>query len=137
MNIVKLERPKAFAGIEQNDCGVHALAAVLCIPYEDALLHLLVAGRKQRHGTYRHEIESAAESLGYKFGDIKWLRHQTKPMQWVRPTVTHVLDNVPARGHFLMGTRNHWFAIVDGVIYDNGALKPRTRVLSSQQLITG
>jgi hypothetical protein len=132
MNIVKLERPKAFAGIEQNDCGVHALAAVLCIPYEDALLHLLVAGRKQRHGTYRHEIESAAESLGYKFGDIKWLRNGR-----MRPTVTQVLDHVPARGHFLMGTRNHWFAIVDGVIYDNGALKPRTRVLSSQQLITG
>ena len=122
--IVKLERPRAFEGIERNECGVFALSAVLCIEYATARDMLSAAGRKPRHGTFPGQIERALVKAGHKYTK-RFINKglATTPLgRLQRPIAARVLEYVAPRGHFIVGTTTHWFAVVDGVIYDNGGL---------------
>jgi len=133
---IKTERPRCFDGIERNDCGVHSLAALLAIPYGDARELLAKAGREPRRGTWPRQMIAAAMLGGHE------LRECTRPRAHGltrygfarRVSALRVLEYVPARGHYLISTSTHWFAIVDGVVYDNGGLRDRARLDSIYKL---
>ena len=119
-------RPRNFAQRENNDCGVLALSAVACVDYAVAHAALAAAGRRNGNGTWLAQMYKAAKALGIEIGEFKSIR-PTKAGAW-HATGANVLDHVPPRGHYIIGSTNHWFAVVDGVVYDNGGLAPRARL---------
>ena len=136
MEKIKTERPLEFDGIERGDCGVHSLAALLAIPYGDARELLAKAGREPRSGTCARTMVAAAQLGGHDLRECPRPRvpgHTSRGFAR-RVSALRVLDYVSARGHYLVGTSSHWFAVVDGVIYDNGGLRERARLASIYKL---
>jgi len=127
--IIKQRRPGNFS--DRNDCGVHALSALLCVEYGVAQALLADTGRKPGQGTWLAQLMVAARNGGAKIGNFKSIRARTKNARGYHSAVTgrDVLDHVPARGHYLIGSTHHWFAVVDGVVYDNGGLAPLARLI--------
>lgn len=127
---IKTERPREFDGIERRDCAVLALAAVLCIEYRDAHVLLTTAGkRKPRSGTSDWQVYAAIRAAGYDVREHDRPRIVKSDPHFPRFTRTHsasalrVLDYVPRRGHFYITTTSHAFAVIDGIVYDNGGLR--------------
>lgn len=129
---VENRRPDGFS--EASDCAVLALAAVLCVPYDESLALLTRAGRKPRRGTYWGQVEEAIKLAGFKSKlllpcDLRGYldaRHIT---------AARVRDYLPSRGHFYVCAGGHAFAVIDGVIHDNGQARPRAFVRRAIQLI--
>lgn len=137
IKFVKTSAPLDFVN-ERNDCGVIAVSNVLCVPYAEAYRLLADAGRKKNSGTWPSEMRAAVRAAGCKIGDERLIRRVVEREVLVgrgvkmmlksekRVTTLHVLDYVPARGHFIVVTTTHAFAVVDGVVYDNGAVRDRS-----------
>lgn len=140
-----------FTGSESNDCTVWTLAAILCIPYADAHALLKRAGRREGAGAYSSQVQLAASFAGYELREHSkprvqvtrrekraWWNANDELATWTeeaKPTAMRVLDFVPARGHFYVSTGHHAFAVIDGVIYDNGGLRPRCRISRVYELV--
>jgi hypothetical protein len=132
--VIKLETPKGYAH-ETNDCGVLALSALLCVEYSEAHRLLALQGRKERRGVFFKQMMHAVidsrsgvllDERPKLFNNLGFDRRGLLKF----PTVGRVLDLLPHSGWFLVECTNHYFAVIDGVIYDNGAAKPRRKLRS-------
>jgi hypothetical protein len=143
-----LMRDAGFAH-ETNDCFVQALQVVLGVPYRDA--HGLVKTvwkRNDAKGTYgvaagMHRVATAQTTLfGYR---VFTHSVNTKGVTYRRsmwgtkaralyPTLTDSMHRFRT-GRWVICSRSHAFAIIDGVVYDNGVTGPRTRVSEVYEIV--
>ena len=122
---------------ETNDCFVHAIKHVAGVPYRDAHAYVTKRyGRKPRKATYNvvnitAEIATRME-LVYGYRVIP----QILPTKYVMrrgyqrrqmPTMAGTIDRM-RKGRYIVWSRNHAWAVIDGVVYDNGAASGRTQV---------
>lgn len=115
---------------EHNDCGVRAAALVCNVPYETAHVALRVAGRQPRQGSFVPQITKAVKSLGctvHKSQNPK----QPNGSRYTAKT----LPKAYPRGRFLVYTRDHVFAMIDGTVLD-WAKGRRLHVVSIQEVTT-
>ena len=111
---------------ENMDCSVRALAIVTGISYEDARTALADKGRKNRRRTPTHYLLDAVTSLGYQYRSVDICReiisgYPGKHKFKTRVT-SHQMDRFPEvwknRKTYLMFTRGHVLAIINGVNHD-------------------
>jgi hypothetical protein len=129
---------------ESNDCMVKALQAVTGVPYRDA--HAVCAERfRRRPGRgCRLEYLTLAPVFGYRFipvdnkpvlsiafGGYRRLRRLRARYQTLTQFVsTH------RTGRWFVASNYHAFAVIDGVVYDNGAAGTRTQVAFIYEVIS-
>lgn len=114
---------------ETNDCGVRATALTCGVPYERAYEALAKAGRRFRAGVVIPQVSKAVKSLGCTLG------RRERPVQASGSLYTaKTISKAYPRGRFLVYTRNHVFALVNGKVLD-WARGTRARVLSVQEVI--
>lgn len=130
---------------ETNDCAVQAIAAVTGVPYRDAHAWCKrVLGREDRQGTFIDRMLTPVKQAQYVYGFRVFVRNsQSKGLRKFtsvdsygyreihhRPSYQTVAQFAEAhpRGRFLCSSRNHTYAVIDGVVVDNGAAGPRTQV---------
>ena len=138
-------RPAEFDGKVSNDCAVLALAACTGVPYPDALK--FCAGRlafKPSDGTsvdYLRYIAASCECVyGFRvfarrspvthnrdFVSVDSYGYRDYHTREQYQTLTQFVKTHP-KGRFLCSSRIHSCAVIDGVIYDNGAASPRSQV---------
>jgi len=111
---------------EKMDCSVRALAIVTGIPYEDARTALADKGRKNRRRTPAQYLLDAVISLGYATRQVdQWkeiILHYPLSHAHKLKVTSHQPDRFPEAWKngktYLMFTRGHVLAIVDGVNHD-------------------
>lgn len=107
---------------ETNDCAVRALRIVAEITYSEAHAALKAEGREDRDGTYNRVVAAAGQRYGLS---------EVTPGAGARlfPTIAQ-FARANKRGRFLIRTRTHFVALVNGVMHDwQNAKGPRTRVM--------
>ena len=132
---------------ETNDCAVKALQAVTGVPYRDA--HSFAEktfGRKFRRGTQRWELElnRIAQNKTYIYGFRVFAYDARVGKTWgrrhgqlIEKTAYQTLSQFLVRhphGRFLLASNSHAFAVIDGVVYDNGAAGGKTKITSIFEL---
>ena len=122
---------------ENKDCTVRSFALAADVPYDVAHDVAKRSGRKNNKGWWPEKILTEARKSGLvEFVEMpigaqnvkryhRWHGFITK-IQY--PTVETVVRRY-RKGRYVMSTRNHAFAVIDGVIHDTG-MRPRARVLS-------
>ncbi len=105
-------RGEAFK-TEKADCSVRALSKCLGIEYAAAHRALKEAGRKNR---CRVAFRKVAAALGF----------EPSPEYSCR-TIESVLPEM-VQGRYFVYVSGHFFAVVNGVIYDAKPPKPGTRI---------
>jgi hypothetical protein len=133
---------------ESNDCFVKALAAVTCVPYRDA--HAFCATRMHRKAGRGTEcmatmmaIETAKQTIyGFRIfsktaqvGTISGRRWDGSIFHKPRYGTLVNFARTHRTGKWLVWSNYHAFAVIDGVVYDNGAAGPRTQVTGVYEFI--
>lgn len=98
---------------EHGDCSVRAVALTTNVPYETAHIALRVAGRRNRRGAFENQIIKATRSLGYTV-DPKVIPKQSNGSLYTAKTIGRVYPT----GNYLVYTRGHVFALVNGSVLD-------------------
>lgn len=123
---------------EKNDCSVRALALVCEITYQEAHALLTLEGRKNRHGTPFSYTCAALESLGFKAVRIEQNDIISQYPGIHSTALKGITSHHPARfpdvwkngKKYLMQTRGHILAVIDGKAHDWSAGKAlRCKVL--------
>lgn len=97
---------------ERNSCSVRAIAFAVGVPYSIAHAALGEAGRKTHQGAQDVQILAALATLGARVRMRTLVKGQ-------RMRFKDMLDWFGRRtGTFLIGTKNHVFPIVDGLLID-------------------
>ena len=112
---------------EFNDCAVRALALSTKINYGDAHDMLRERGRRDRRGTRTAWLESSLTSLaslGVKWNKMEEGRHLTLA-QFIASHRT---------GRYIVITRSHGLALIDGVIHDSFSTGARVRIRWAYQI---
>lgn len=119
---------------EKNDCAVKALMAVTGVPYRDAHAWSAVHFARKDCGAAMlwdkalgAHAQQALTIFGYRVYEQpapaierpNGYKNYGTLAQFVR---TH------SKGRFLLSSTSHAFALIDGVVYDNGAAGAKTRV---------
>ncbi len=135
---------------ETRDCFVQAVKYVTGVPYRDA--HAFVAvqfNRKARKGTchVKSRMQRAAINqetiFGYRVFDktpkpriiiTRSRRTFAFVQKQVWPTVAESMLALRV-GRYIVCSGNHAWAVIDGVIHDNGVTGNRTRVTECYELI--
>jgi hypothetical protein len=118
---------------ETNDCGVRALAEAANITYAESHSFWSKLGRQNKNGVYFKWLDSFLESNdGYCFGKqvtetiFPFHKHEThkwddNKQEYIRHTkrmnVKTFIQQNPT-GRFIVLSRGHAKAVVDGVIHD-------------------
>lgn len=105
---------------EENDCAVVAFSLVLDIPYPDAYKKLEAAGRESNNGFFIVEFMEHCMFKGYTVETIKYDKDD-------RPTQQVFTESHPT-GSWIVYTKGHIVAVVDGVLYDNNLKPTKSRV---------
>ena len=88
---------------EKNDCTVRALMEVLGVSYLEAYGYLIGAGRKKNRGINCHRLfDSLSKAV------------MPRPNMMVRNYITYIAHT----GKFVIETRGHVFAVIEGEIKD-------------------
>lgn len=115
----------SFAEGETNDCSVKAVALVCDIDYKTAKAALAANGRKDRQGAYTSDIVRTVRGFG-KTAVVTWARQiidkYPSPHRDVLKNVTthhpRRFNKVWPKGRFLLFSRGHVSAVIDGVLHD-------------------
>jgi len=113
---------------EKKDCTVRSFALAADIPYGDAWQVAKRSGRKMGKGWWPEKILTVAKQDGLV--EFVW---STPSAQTVRaysrlrgfflktkyPTITEIARRYP-KGRYILSTRTHATALIDGVIHDTG-----------------
>lgn len=126
---------------ETRDCFVLALKHVTGVPYRDA--HFAAASRFNRparkgttvDGYMRQIIDNKTTLFGYRVLLTQVPTGTTRRMsRWgnldlktVYPTLAQMVRRMRT-GRYLVCSGSHAWAVIDGVVYDNGVTGPRTQV---------
>ncbi len=127
---------------ETNDCTVRAVSAATGLTYLNAHGLAKLAGRHSKKGFWTDKILREAKANGildYTKSYMFDMAKLTKSIKsgWGKishgspyPTLAQVLPLL-SKGRFILETRKHALAVVDGVVYDQGSkLKARYRVVT-------
>ena len=114
------------AYLESRDCTVRAVAAALSIPYSNAHDAAREAGRRMRRGFWSERILKAMniEFTETRMYDDKKAKGGSCTSGY--PTLAQVMPLLKS-GRYILDTRNHSFAVVDGVVHD-GRPRPTQRI---------
>ncbi|CAB5217743.1 hypothetical protein UFOVP201_14 [uncultured Caudovirales phage] len=114
---------------ETNSCTIITLANVTGISYLDAHKIGADAGRINRKGFYTEKLTAHALKFGHVFRPIA---------NFARMSITAFCEKYPT-GRFYVRKRGHAFAIINGVVHDNGVVdgKSRTIINAAYQLENG
>lgn len=126
---------------ESKDCSVIAVTAATGLPYAQVHAIAKKAGRIDRDGFWSQKILGAMEKEGLlsfttvsMYDEKKCNTPQYNSGYHTRrqppyPTLAEVLRKFPS-GKLVLETRNHAFAVVDGVVMDNRQkVKARYRIM--------
>lgn len=105
LNIEGKQNTSARFELEKNDCTVRAYAEAFEIPYADAHLKLLIAGRQIRKGAHFESI-------------MKKLHPEIESYPRPHMTVGKFVALFCRRGNWIIKIHRHVFAVKDRVIYD-------------------
>ena len=97
---------------ETNDCGVVSLAIAARVEYAQAYTALKQAGRKDKEGTYCHQLTRAARALGFKV--TAEIPKQPNGSKYTTKTIHKGLSS----GRHVVVTRNHALAVCNGITHD-------------------
>lgn len=113
---------------ETNDCGVRALACVCSIPYPAAHMTFRILGRRPRDGVHMGDMFKALKKHAKNVGNIQLIQQPNGS----RFTPISVAKAYP-KGRFLLYSRGHVMAMVDGEILD-WAQNRRLRIVAIQEV---
>jgi len=102
---------------DHSDCVVIALAILRKVTYEQAHRHIAITcERKYRDGVYPRHWMPAYEMTGLDLDSMMSNPRQLGGIgsRYTQKTVTNLCN----RGRWLVATRDHVFAVIDGVIQD-------------------
>lgn len=98
---------------EDNDCSVKAVALACGLPYDAAHAAFEDAGRRHGRGVLTPQIFKALKVLKINTQPISHLR-QPNGSRYTPRTISRLLPF----GRYLVYTRGHVFALVDGQVLD-------------------
>ena len=116
---------------ERNDCSVRAFSIAACVSYEEAYRLFAEQGREPRRGTL--DVVTRAVITNNVPTSRELSQAELKSVKEPRLTIPKFAQKYN-KGHFIVHSRNHALAIVDGVIHD-WKLRPRTKVWQAWQLV--
>lgn len=96
--------------VEKRACTVSALAAAMNIPYSEAYVLAVKAGRKPDH---KFPFIKLASTVGVNAQVYKQRRRAYK-----------AVEMLPKTGRYVLRVRGHVFAVVDGVVVDTRKFRP-------------
>lgn len=119
-------RLEASTENEANDCAVKAIALTCGVTYKTAREVLKEQGRKDRKGTYRHQLAAAVKALGHNATSVS-VDNFIKKYPGRHINLKHVTTHHPDRFHevwedgnsHLFFTHGHVLAVVNGVNHDH------------------
>lgn len=140
-NIFSQLNNEAFAKGENNDCSVKAVALVTGSLYDVAHRALDAQGRSQRKGAYTTQIHAAIAALGKKVVQVNprdIIALYPEPHRSVLKGITthhpRRFDKVWPKGKYLLYSRRHVSAVIDGVLHD-WAVNSARRVISVYEVV--
>lgn len=107
---------------EKLDCAVRATACAMAIPYWQSHAVFSHFGRKPRHKTYG--IHKILEHL-----DI----HCVLVNYWERTSLKVFISN-HSKGHFIVFSRGHAFAVIEGIVFDKTPLSGKYQVVGYAEI---
>lgn len=110
----KITRKSARHG-ETNDCAVKAIAIVANADYDEVHALLKAHGRKDGKGTPWKAIWATLKALGVWVGPEQRMTRGSR--LWAK-TVRYLPRVLPRKGRYLVYTRGHILAVVDGEVMD-------------------
>lgn len=112
---------------EKRDCTVRSLACAADIPYVDAHRIAKKSGRKNGRGWWSEKNLAVAKQEGLlDFAKVPCAipgRNYTRTY----PTVAQIIARHKT-GRYIICTRKHAMALIDGVIHDTGLIGLRSRI---------
>lgn len=110
-----------FKKYDSNNCSVIALTNVLNFPYTVCDNLCTQAGRRRHHGFDMHSIiEYASQALK---GIVAFYKVRLDK----RPTLKEFCES-KRKGRFFVGSRDHCFAVIDGVPMDDSKASSKTKL---------
>jgi hypothetical protein len=116
-----LRAESAEAGLrEHNDCAVVAVAAVTGRPYAEVHALMKANGRRDRRSTPIVVTEATLKQLGFRMTELPpraFINAYPAPHNELKTVTSHHPERfakVWPKGRFLMRSRSHILAIVDG-----------------------
>lgn len=111
---------------DARSCVPRAIATAACLPYEKVAALCAKHGRKPNRGTpgatsyavIVHELGGETVSL--------FRQHPTRSSKDGYPTLKRFIEEHP-KGHYVVMTRNHSMAVIDGVVHD-WSPSPRVKI---------
>lgn len=134
ISLVKTDGGRQSAGYicESKDCTVRSFAVAADVPYDVAHDVARRSGRKNGKGWWSEKILSVAELDGLVKAISMPLGVQTIGLAGFNQRVIYLTLEQIARkypkGRYILNTRNHATALIDGKIHDTG-LRPRAKVV--------
>jgi hypothetical protein len=116
---------------EHNDCSVRAFAIAACISYEESYELFAGQGRRARRGTLDDTTRAVISTNIPTARELSQV--ELKGLEAPRLTIPKFAEKYN-KGHFIVHSRNHALAVIDGVIHD-WKLRPRTQVWQAWQLV--
>ena len=110
------------ASLHKRNCTVVALAAAANIPYMDAYKIAEAAGRKRNRGFNSSKL---IKFFNKKQGATLFRKVKRSPI-----TAQKFCKNY-AEGSYYVRKRGHAYAVIDGIVIDTIAPKPRERILEA------
>jgi len=112
---------------EKRDCAVIATAVVTGLPYDPVHTLFHSFGRRNRCGTPMPVTHRVLAHLNHKLHDIT---------KFFSPSsVRSLAPQLPSKGKFLIRTRGHIVAVVDGFVHDWSSMR-KLYVQSIYQVLT-
>ena len=132
--------------VDKNDCTVRALANAASMPYTDAHATLKKYGRKNKHGCAFPIFSAAYGENGFSLmgvfgttGAAKYYNACVKKVSLDVPhfkgmTVGRAIDELLQVGRYIVLISGHAFAVVNGKIFDTGAISSAKSVVAIYKL---
>ena len=115
---------------DRANCTVIALANATGLSYDQADMIAEAAGRQRNRGWFVTRILKAG---GFPF-TVTWHgRYQVDGTKRRLNTLAYFVSQHP-RGRYILCTRRHAFALVDGIVLDTAIVGPRSIVTESYRL---
>lgn len=113
---------------EHGDCSVIAVALTCRVDYDLAHVAMRAAGRKPRRGAFHEQIRKAVKSLGKEPQKYLIIR-KPNGSKYTPKTIGKAYP----QGRYLVYTRGHVFALVNGEVQDWTAGK-KNHILGIQRV---
>jgi hypothetical protein len=104
---------------ENNDCGVTSIAIATGVGYSKAWQVLNELGRAKGEGTFNRTMHKAIKTMGFK----------SMELQFRTPITLARFIKLHNRGRYVVYTKDHAVAIVDGKLFDSSMTHGKTHLV--------